>query len=460
MKKKVKLAFFRLLLSLVLLAVCAPFGQPTAMAGAPVGTIAYIATNQPDGDAIHLVEPDGSNDRVIYSTGKPTAQNISNISRVVWKPDATELAFASSAEDDCSALAQNIYAIRPDGEKYRRVTEPPACGANTGLPTGTVIVPVENYTNEMGPFTFYLQGAPGPIEIALAPGAATELKFTHVADFGNDNQMAIWAYGEVRGYYPNAWADVKPGQTVRTGVLEMRGGFEHWGFAWPNYLPDGSKIASVFNVTDLYTIASNNKKPGEIGDKLSIDMTMSAYYLAWGPTPSTADFFLFRGWVTGSDYRSKSPIMLGDLVTGKAYELLDVDPTYIGKSVLGITWLPDGSGFLYSLTELFSNYKFGANVWEYSFATNESRKVTNVPYGFARGIAVSPDGEKILFELQPSGESYDENPQTEIWMANRDGSDMGMVIEHGRSPAWSQQDVPTSFPEPVMLNLFLPLVRR
>jgi Tol biopolymer transport system component len=55
-------------------------------------------------------------------------------------------------------------------------------------------------------------------------------------------------------------------------------------------------------------------------------------------------------------------------------------------------------------------YDFRAYIWEYSFAVGISKRVTSVPDGNARGITVSPDGTKIIFEHQPSGHWLDANP--------------------------------------------------
>ena len=125
--------------------------------------------------------------------------------------------------------------------------------------------------------------------------------------------------------------------------------------------------------------------------------------------------------------------------------------------MLGLTWLPDGSGFLYSLTELVG-YDFRANIWEYSFATQQSKRVTNVPYGFIREITVSPDGQRLLFELQSSGHWLDENPAIDLWMVNRDGSGMTEFLSGARSPAWS----PVAVPGPIVYDhqIFLLAIRK
>ncbi len=449
--------FFRITMAAVLTALAAG-GADTARATTDPGTIAYVRPNQTDGDEIHLIEPDQTGDRKIFNTGEPLAQNLKAIERIDWKPDASELAFTSSHEEACSVFETDIYTIRPDGSNYRRITNPPACASRAGMPTGTVRVPVINNLLDInGPFTYYFQGAPGPIVKYLAPGDSTTLTFNNVLDFGNQDQYAVWIYGGERAPYPGAQADVKPGTTVETGYLQMFSGFTHFGYAWPEYLPDGSKIASIRQESYLFQVSSTNQWPGELGDQASFDMTLGADHLAWGPTAQRANQFLFRGWTYDNSNISRSPIMLGDINNTEAQMLVDVDPTQIGRWLLGLTWLPDGSGFLYSLTELVG-YDFRSNIWEYSFATQQSKRVTNVPYGFAREIAVSPDGQRLLFELQPYGHWLDQNPAIDLWMSNRDGSGMVEFLSGARSPAWS----PVAVPEPVVLDhfVFLPSIRK
>jgi hypothetical protein len=448
---KVTLALIRLWLSLVVLGALIPEGQLSALASAPRGTIAYVHRNPAGVEEIHLIEPDGSRDRLLFSTKKPLAPQIMDIQQLAWKPDASELAFTSSHEDVCSLFKADIYAIRPDGTGYRRVSAPPACGSRAGIPTGTVRVPLENFTIESGPFTIYFEGAPAPVQVSLAPHTSTTVTFHNVADYGGRKQTAVAIYGEVRCFYPGANVDVQPGQTVETGVLAIRTGLQHYGFQWPAYLPDGHKIASIFNKGDLYQVASHNQTLGEVGDKRAFSMPMSSDFLAWGPTSALAGQFLYEGWV------DSDTIFLGKIGDSAGQAIMTIDPTRIGKSLLGLAWLPDGSGFLYSFSEMV-NWVDKADLWEYSFATGQSRRVTNVPHGFARRMAISPDGQKIVYEYQPSGYWYQENPAIDLWMVNRDGSGRTLFVTGGRAPAWSRQDVP----DPIVFDqkLSLPLILR
>lgn len=439
------------LLGLMFFSAAAGFWPVPALASAGSGTIAYVRPNPDTGDEIHLIKPDGSNDRLLWRTNLQNTVGLPQITAMAWHPAATELAFASTHEEACSMYQADIYVLRSDGQDYRRVTQPPACGHASHLPTGTVRVPVENWTDESGPFTFYLEGAPGPIEMAIAPGGSTMLTFNNVADYGNYMQSTVAIYGEVRSYDLDSDVDVKAGSTVQTGVLTIGTGFNHLGSQWPTYRTDGSKIASIFNKGDLYQVDANNREIGIFGSRLPVSMPMSSDFLTWGPTAARANQFLYEGW------QDSDTIFLGDANSGSSQLLVTIDPTRIGRMLLGLAWLPDGSGFLYSYNELV-NWVDKADLFVYSFATGQSTRLTNVPSGFIRRITVSPDGQKIVYEYQTTGYWTDENPATDLWIMNRNGSQAALFVENARAPVWSKVDAP----EPLVFNhhVFMPMVRK
>ncbi len=449
MKGKIVRTLIRLFFSLAIIAVPLSGGRPAVQASAPVGTIAYVRSDPVNGDEIHLIEPDGSGDRILYSTDIPAVPEYVDVQQLTWKPDASELAFTSSHEADCSLFQSDIYTIRPDGSNYRRVSGPPACDSRSKFPTGTVKVPLENDTFDNELFTIYFEGALAPIDIVLASGDSTTVTFENVADYGDQKQVAVAIFGEVRSFFPGADADVIPGETVETGFFQISMGFEWYGFRWPTYLPNGSGIASIFNKGELYEVGSGNQEPGLVGTKMTFDMPLSTDFLAWGPTSELADQFLYEGWVDGDT------LFYGDINDTEGQVIMPIDPTYVGKSLLGLAWLPDGSGFLYSFSE-FVNYVDKADIWEYSFATGKSTRLTDLSYGFIRRMTVSPDGNQIVYEYQRSDIWYVENPVTELWIMNRDGSGQTMLVEDGRSPAWS----PVDLPQPLVYDhyIFLPLI--
>src|SRR4051794_15119683 len=80
---------------LVLVAVAAsPFPGAQAVTDT-AGTIAYVSGDS----AIHLIQPDGSQDHTIWTEPASGSANFHyDISDLAWRPDARELAFASNHE--------------------------------------------------------------------------------------------------------------------------------------------------------------------------------------------------------------------------------------------------------------------------------------------------------------------------------------------------------------------------
>jgi hypothetical protein len=431
--------WFYLLFILGILVALGPHMATSASANEMFGAIAYVRTTAA-GDEIRLIDPDGSGDRLLWQTGVPEPGGLTDIQQLAWKPNAGELAFTSRHEESCSIFKSDVYAIRPDGYDYRRVTRPPACGIRAGFPTGTVTVPIFNGTFDAEVFTIYFEGAPGPIDIFLYPGDDTSVTFLNVADYGDDQeQYAVAMYGDARSLSPTAHIDVLLNTTLETGLLTISTGLEHFGYQWPSYETDGLIIDSVFNKGEILQIYSQNREPGDMGDKLPFSMPMSSDFLTWGPTPARANQFLYEGWVDGDT------IFLGDLDKGSEGKILiSIDPWRIGKTLLGLAWLPDGSGFIYSVTEM-ENYYFNSDIFEYSFSTGQSHRVTDHAYGFIRRLTISPDGQKIAYEYQPYGDWYEEDPYIDLYTMNRDGSGQILLVEDGRAPAWSPAPIPAFY---------------
>lgn len=130
--------------------------------------IAYVLPNDTTGDEIHLINPDGTQDREIWHTGTSGLTTGPDVAQLTWKSDASELAFWSRFQEACSFYNGDIYAIRTNGTGFRRVTAPPACGVNQGLPTGTVQLEVVNNTGLGTTFIVYIEGAPGPELVTLS----------------------------------------------------------------------------------------------------------------------------------------------------------------------------------------------------------------------------------------------------------------------------------------------------
>jgi len=124
------------------------------------GTIAYVR----NGTEIRLIEADGSNDRRLWT--HPDAKKELGIYAVAWRPDAKELAFSSAHAATSSLYHSDLYAIRPDGSGFRKLTNSPDRAEFARYPKGTVSVTVSNdqpgYKQSQasaGVFIVYVAGA-------------------------------------------------------------------------------------------------------------------------------------------------------------------------------------------------------------------------------------------------------------------------------------------------------------
>jgi Tol biopolymer transport system component len=428
------------LLVLVLFSTVAGGGPLPAKANAVPGTIAYVRPNDATGDEIHLIEPNGSNDRLLWRTNVPDLPELDQISSLTWRPDGTELAFASRHEEACSFYASDIYAIRSSGRGYRRITAGPACGQTSGLPTGTVNVYIDNMTDSNGPFLVYFQGAPAPKTITLAPGSSTKVTFTNVADFGNFKQWAVVAFGYLRFTSVTCNADVQPGKTVDTGThLWMWEGSNHWTWHSPSWKADGSQISYLEGGLTPYTMPVSNTAPGMIG-ALLFDVPIGSYpysqkLLTWAPPGPRANQVLYAAYP--QDY-SGERIYLGTAgSTSPGDILIDIGQGF-GQTVTGLAWLPDSSGFLYSQTEGFNHY---ANIFKYTFATGSSTRLTDYTSGYPRNISVSPDGSQVLYEYQATGDLFDLYYDIDLYRMDINGTGSTLFLADAREPAWSSVSV-------------------
>ena len=158
-----------------------------------------------------------------------------------------------------------------------------------------------------------------------------------------------------------------------------------------------------------------------------------------GPTPALADQILYG--IYGVEYGIYQ-VTEGSDQPGEQILALDT------SILLGLQWLPDGSGFLYSKTGDFSR---NANLYEYHFATGSVTPITHFTDEIAADFSISPDGAQIIFARAGDLES-----QLELWVMDRDGSNMRLLVKNAAHPSWSW-NMPQQSP---LMNTYLPVVSR
>lgn len=458
MKALLIVCTFAVLLNLAPLnARAADLGQPasgalmqvnTGIGGQPAlstdpGTIAYVKFSTHD---IHVMSPDGTNDRVLWAAPHPLSLDVPLY--LDWRPDGRELAFSSGHEAACSWYESDVYAISVYGGGSRRVTNAPACAELAGLPKGAVTVNVSNWTSTA--IWVYVAGAP-EIKWVSGDGPVT---FDNVADFGPGVvQPSIGIYGlyRITSYPP--YADVQPNATVPGGniVVSQYSGFKGFGAGKVSWKADGSALAYGMRTSSGIEQISANPPYGSIGVDLPVIEKASPSLVAWGPTPATKDQYLYSSGMdvlednVGGIYLNT----VGDASGGT--QLVRV-PDYSGQYIHDVEWLPDGSGFLFSLQWVPMN--ICSDIFEYNFATQEITRLTPSLWdessdGGARGLSISPDGQQIVFERAV----YPLDTSNSVWIMNRDGSNMHKLADDAGRPAWGET------PPPLTRKLYLPLLR-
>ena len=415
---KIILLTLAALLGSVIIALAAEGGpqQPVAGANAITGTIAYLR----NGKDIRLIEPDGSNDRLLWRSPAPGVYGVLDLA---WKPDASEITFSSDHQGNCSIFEVDVYAIRPDGSDLRRVTNAPACAGLAGFPKGNVTVTIENYIVGGGPFFVYVQGAPSILPVTVPAGGAATVTFNNVADFGNVNQQAVVMEGINRWVAPLAVADVKPGQTVHAGTLWVTGpGIQNYGAHRPAWRNDGTLLGFIFGACSGMSKIAPNPAAGDRGTLLQ-NVSDFGCVMDWRPTPASSNQVLYWSALNEGIYQ---------VTAGSASLGTKLVSTNLAGWVWQVAWLPDASGFLYSYTaSVFSN----ANIYRYNFATGTSTPITNFTNAFTRNFSISPDGQFVVFELAPTWDSA----TSDLWIVGQNGTGAHLFVANGHAPAWSLQ---------------------
>ena len=396
----------------------------------PTHAIAYIR----NASEIRLIDSNGKNDRLIWT--HPDAKGLLGLHDLAWRPDGTELAFSSAHEALYSLYDADIYAIRPDGSGFRKITNAPDHNDLGKYKKGTVSVTIRNNqytfqqaTSSAGIFFVNIIGSDKPQQVTVPPGSSKTLIFNSVADFGKHAQPLVAIYGNYRWFMPGT--DVEAGKTIKAPDLIISGdGIDHFGAYRPVWKHDGSEI-SYRNGLCIVQRTPSHKPAGDLTYQpmFSGKNPFGACTWDWGPTPALADQIIYTE--NSGDGGSGIYIMKEGSTHDPATKLTTfADIQY--QLLNDLKWLPDGSGFLYSTVDL---YRESANIFWYDMKTKEKKQVTQLKGEFARKFSVSPSGHWIVYER---GKTADEDKDVDLWMIRLDGSEDHLLVKDGLSPSWSK----------------------
>lgn len=398
------------------------------------GPIAYT-----NGREVRLIEPDGSNDHVVWTV----PDTVYSVSKLTWSPDGKEIAFASNHEMATSLYERDIFSIRPDGTGLRKLTNPPLHEELTSYAKGTVTVTISNFTGDGGPYFVYVMGAPEPQQVIINPGASKSLVFTDVADFGDEAfQHVVVINGIFRWWDPAVAADVMAGTTMNAGTINMTSALEHFGADGPFWRSDGTRVG-FFQTAGFAGTATC------IMEQVPVPPPFGFYYdpifdpdlfetpcvADWAPLPALADQLLVTDY---TDYIEKGEVHVYRVTEGSQDkgELVITFDGYV--QVYDMRWLPDGSGFL--LAKHDALLERGLNLYEYHFADKTLTKITEFTgeNEGVRSFSISPDGQFVAFEYVANSD----DKIGDVWIMQRDGADKRLLVADAASPHWSVQQPP------------------
>jgi Tol biopolymer transport system component len=188
---------------------------------------------------------------------------------------------------------------------------------------------------------------------------------------------------------------------------------------------------------------------GSIGEPLPVVEHAAPNLVAWGPTNTIKDQYLYS---SGDDpiYEGVAGIYLntvGD--TSGGTKLVNIY-SFDGQVPWDIEWLPDASGFLFTLQ--YVPLEIYSDVFEYNFTTEEVTQLTDLGDNSARGFSISPDGQQVVFERV---DEYDST--SNLWILDRDDlDDPYKLIDDAGRPAWGLTPVQV----PITARSYLPVIVR
>ena len=415
-----------IIISILSLLCFIPVGRAQKNAAPRVGTIAYVRGST----EVRVVNADGTNDRKLWT--HPDATKDLGIYDVAWRPDGKELVFSSGHAAASSLYHADLYAIRPDGTGFRKVTNSPDRGEFARFPKGSVSVTLRNeqpvYRQSQassGVFIVYVAGADEPQQITLPPGASKTILFKNVADFGNMAQAVVAMWGKYRWFTPGV--DVRAAQTVKAPVFGILGdGIELLGAFRPVWKMDGSRLSYRSGVCTLNSVsATPTTGEYEYHPLFAGKNPMGTCVWDWGPTAAAANQLLYSE--NGTDESAIFRITEGGKHPG---EKLAVYSNIAYQILFDLRWLPDGTGFLFSNQTLMRD---SANIFRYDFATRRTTQITNLQNEFTGNFSISPDGQWIVFERS---KSLDENRAIDLWITSIDGGNPRLLVRDAFSPSW------------------------
>ncbi len=443
----------------------------------PGGAIAFASVDTQGNITVNWMRPDGSQRRTLWTY--PASAPIKKFFGLAWKPDGSEIAFASAHEFGYSNFQTDIYSVRLADGRLRRLTNPPAHSEIQagGYGKGTVTGKIRNNFGPVATFSVYIQGADAPL--VLSPGGngdVTSFTVPNVADLGpgKGQYMAFLWSGQVDSNgdgIPDrncatsitpalgTLIDVQAGGTVDIGTVNFNGdnSCPAWEAAEPTWKPDGSQVGFVVDGV-----------PGAVDMAGNLNTSLFSpegglYNFTWTSRNDCPLAYITNGGL----YCTTEGGGKGTLVVGGAQS------PYLYPSAMAP--LPDGSGIVFT---------DGKDIYRYTFADQKIVTVADFDLYSAtppladplRRIRVAPGGRYAVFERNspdiPGGRDLwliDLTRPMDLWPLTEDGKAMypdwllgtPQVGDPSPTPTPTPTPAPGSTPTPTpRARIYLPFTQR
>lgn len=383
-----------------------------------LGSIAFIGAHD-DGfpKTVNRIEPDGSGQQTIWS--HPETSTPRYMFDVAWKPDGSEIAFSSNHEGSYSAFNSDVYGIKPDGSDLRRITNPPSKAeieAGT-YPVGTVTGRISNNYGNVISFLVYVQGARQPVSLNIGGWQqVTSFNVPNVAYTGNNPHYIVlmWSGTQCANgrEYAAAAVRVTPGQVTDAGTIIFSGTCGAYNSNHITWKRDGQEIGVDVIAPRRFAAA------GETIGRDLFSASLTADKPAWSPIDDSVLYYDAISSARGI-YRTTAGGGAGTRIISMG-----------GAFSVDMSWLPDGSGFVYT---------WDNELRQFLFAGNQDRLLVQLFHEYADSPSVSGDGAYVVFERRSLGAHSD------LWVVQRARpNQLWALTSNGKSsrPDWSRTVVP------------------
>ncbi|MEZ4517328.1 MAG: hypothetical protein R3C44_11000, partial [Chloroflexota bacterium] len=255
--------------------------------------------------------------------------------------------------------------------------------------------------------------------VTVAPGTTKTVTVKDVADLGDAlAQRIVVIRDDTRWYDPAVTVNVVAGETAEaTGTLVLQpegNNYRNFGASQPAWRFDSSAIGFVFGDDTLRQVAPypTVAEPDEL-----LVPEAGGDLLAWSPISDTVL------------YAAADAIYL--IAPGASGQGTPLVENAAGQQVLGLDWLPDGLGFIFTQTNEEADT---ANLFRYDLDSGETTPLTELTSGFLRHPGVSPDGQAVVFERAARIDS-----SAELWTLEIATGEMESLGVTGAYPDWRPQ---------------------